>query len=51
MPHAPFIIASYAIAAVLLSWCALAPVFQSRKLKRDILNRIKFMENDNASNP
>ena len=51
MSHAPFIIAAYSIAAIFLTWGALAPVFQRRKLKRTILNRIKYMENDNASNP
>jgi len=50
MNHAPFIIAAYSIAAVLLTWCALAPLFHGRKLKRTILNRIKHMENNDASN-
>ena len=50
MDHGPFILASYSIAAVLLTWCALAPVLNSRKLKRTILNRIKQMETDNAPN-
>jgi len=51
MDHGPFILASYSIAAVLLTWCALAPLFSGRHLKRTILNRLKQMENDNASNP
>ncbi len=50
MPHAPFIIATYAITAVLLTWCALAPVIQIRKLKQAILQRNKTMENENAPN-
>ncbi len=49
MPHAPFIIASYVIAAVLLIWTALSPVIQSNKLKTKILERIKFQEEDHAS--
>ena len=50
MDHAPFILASYSIAAVLLTWCALAPLLRAKKLKRHILNRVKFMENNDASN-
>jgi heme exporter protein CcmD len=54
MPHAPFIIASYMIAAILLGWCAIAPVINSKKLKQQILKRqqnlnMKNMENDHAS--
>lgn len=49
MPHAPFIIAAYAIALVLLAWCALAPVMQGRKLKKTILQRIQLLEEDHAS--
>jgi heme exporter protein CcmD len=51
MPHGPFILAAYSIAAVLLTWCAVAPLLHSRQLKRTILNRVKHMENDNASQP
>ena len=50
MPHAPFIIASYTIAAVLLAWCAIAPVLHARKLKKDILRRVKQGESKNAPN-
>ena len=51
MDHTPFIIAAYSIAFVLLSWCAFAPLLKAKKLKRIILNRVKFMENNDASNP
>jgi hypothetical protein len=51
MPHAPFIIAAYSIAAVLMTWCALAPVFHGRKLKRAILDRVRYTESKDASNP
>ena len=50
MNHAPFIIAAYSIAAVLLTWCAFTPLLRDRKLKRTILNRVKQMEIDNAPN-
>jgi len=48
MDHGPFILAAYSIAAVLLCWCALVPVFHGRKLKRAILTRIEYMENKDA---
>ncbi len=50
MNHAPFIWASYSLAVVLLTWCALAPVFHARKLKRSISRRAKLMEDNDASN-
>jgi len=50
MDHGPFILAAYSIAAVLLTWCGVAPLLHGRKLKRTILNRVKFMENNDASN-
>ena len=50
MSHTPFIVASYAIAAVLLAWCAFAPMLQARKLKRDISRRIEQTEGKDASN-
>lgn len=48
MDHGPFILAAYSIAAVLLLWCALVPVFHGRKLKRTILTRIEYTETKNA---
>ena len=51
MPHAPFIWTAYSIAAVLLTWCALAPVFHGRKLKRTILSRVKLTETNDAPSP
>jgi len=51
MPHGPFILAAYSVAAVLMTWCALAPVFHARKLRRFILNRMQHQEGNNASNP
>ena len=51
MPHAPFIIASYAAAAVFLAWCAFAPLIQLKKLKLGIQSRIHATETDHAPGP
>ena len=50
-PHAPFIIAAYAVAAVLLAWCALVPVIQGRKLAKQLRLKFQRMEEDDAPNP
>lgn len=50
MSHTPFIIASYTIAAVLMAWCAFAPILQGKNLKQGILRRIKQTEDNDASN-
>ena len=39
MDHAPFIIGSYAVAAVVLAWCALAPALRLRRLRRELAAR------------
>ena len=39
MSHTPFILAAYGITAVLLAWCALAPVLKARELARQISAR------------
>ena len=49
MSHTPFIVASYLIALVLLGWCALAPLARGSRLKRFILSRTTFTENEDAS--
>lgn len=36
MSHFPFIFASYSVAAVLLAWCAAAPLLRKRRLIRDL---------------
>ena len=33
MSHLPFIIGSYAVAVVVLGWCALAPVLRTRRVR------------------
>jgi heme exporter protein CcmD len=40
--HTPFIIASYAVAAVLLAWCALAPRFRRNAALKSIRKLIKL---------
>ena len=50
MSHTPFIIATYSFALVLLSWCAVAPLLHGRRLRKDILSRIEYMDNNDASN-
>ena len=49
MSHTPFILAAYSIAVVLLGWCALAPVVKARRLRRFILSRSNYGEENNAS--
>lgn len=41
MDHTPFIIGSYAAAAVILAWCALAPVLRMRSLRKDINEQLR----------
>ena len=50
MPHEPFIIASYASAAVLMLVCALAPLLRMKRLRRAIRlqNREPEQERFNA---
>jgi len=49
MSHTPFIVAAYSVALVLLGWCALAPIVKGRRLKRFILSRSNYGENNDAS--
>jgi hypothetical protein len=49
MSHTPFIIASYIITAALLSWCALAPLVQGKKIKEAIFKRSHSEGDDHAS--
>lgn len=41
MDHTPFIIGSYAAAALILGWCALAPVLRMRKICREINEQLR----------
>jgi heme exporter protein CcmD len=51
MDHAPFILAAYAIAAVLLAWCALSPVLGGRKLIERLRRAYRETERDHAPKP
>ena len=44
MSYTPFILASYLIATVILSWAALAPVFHKRTLIRQLKARKARMD-------
>ena len=48
MSHTPFIWATYSIGAVVLLWCALAPLSRKKAVIRDIrrLNQIKERSRD-----
>ena len=41
MSHTPFILGSYAIAVLVLGWCALAPVVRAKTLKRQLCEKIQ----------
>ena len=51
MSHTPFIVASYAIGFVVLTWCAIYPLLRKKKIARDIrqLNRIEERKRDSDS--
>ena len=44
MSHTPFIVASYAISAVLLLWAAFAPVVNKRNLFKQLKSRQRRMD-------
>ena len=41
MDHTPFIVGSYAAFAIVLTWCAVAPVLRMRKLRRELTQRYR----------
>ncbi len=41
MDHTPFIIGSYAAFAIVLTWCAVAPVLRMRTLRRELEERYR----------
>lgn len=41
MDHTPFIVGSYAACAVVLTWCAVAPLLRMRRLKRELTERYR----------
>lgn len=48
MSHTPYIVASYAISAVVMLWCALAPLLKKRAALANIrrLNRLQEHKSD-----
>ena len=49
MSHAPFILAAYSIGAVVLSWCALAPLVRKKSVFRDIRRLIQIEDRSRDS--
>lgn len=47
--HTPFIIGSYVITAVLMAWCALAPLFKRHAALKSIRKLISFEEGSRDS--
>lgn len=50
MNHAPFIFASYAVAAVVFGWCALAPVWRARRFRASWQARERARANSARAN-
>ena len=44
MNHAPFIWAAYAVGALVLLWCAVAPLIHKKTISRDIRRLIQLEE-------
>jgi heme exporter protein CcmD len=51
MNHAPFIWAAYSIGAVVLAWCAIAPLLRKKTAIRDIQHQIQLEERSRDTNP
>jgi heme exporter protein CcmD len=51
MSHLPFIWAAYGSGAVILAWCALAPLARGRKIRRQIASMHQHAETRNAPRP
>ncbi len=41
MDHTPFIVGSYVVFAVVLTWCAVAPVLRMRRVRRELSERYR----------
>jgi heme exporter protein CcmD len=50
MNHTPFIWAAYAIGAVVLTWCAVAPLLRKRAVLRDVRRLIQIEERSRDAN-
>ena len=49
MSHAPFILAAYSIGAVVLFWCAVAPLVRKKSVSRDIRRLIQIEDRSRDS--
>jgi heme exporter protein CcmD len=49
MSHAPVILAAYAIGAIVLFWCAVAPLVRKKSITRDIRRLIQIEERSRDS--
>jgi heme exporter protein CcmD len=49
MSHTPFIWAAYTIGAVILTWCAVAPLSKKKMAVRDIRRLIQIEERNSDS--
>ncbi len=50
MSHTPFIWGAYSIGAVVLLWCAVAPLIRKKSITRDIRRLIQIEERSRDSN-
>ncbi len=55
MNHAPFIWAAYGIGALVLAWCAIAPMVRKKSAVRDIVQLVQAQgrrrpDNERSSN-
>ena len=50
MSHAPFIWAAYTVGAVVLLWCALAPLARRKNVLRDVRRLIQLEERSGDPN-
>lgn len=50
MSHTPFIAGAYAIGAIVLLWCAIAPVIRKKAVLNDIRHIIKIEERSRDAN-
>jgi len=50
MSHAPFILAAYSIGAIVLFWCAVAPLVKKKAIARDIRRLIQIEDRSRDPN-
>ncbi len=50
MSHTPFIIGAYSIGAIVLLWCAFAPLLRKKSITRDIRRLVQVEERSRDTN-